>query len=130
MYKCKHFGIKELVSKKVYEDRGTKAWGLLDERALKTLDALRDRFGSTTVNDWSWGGANQYRGFREPGCSVGRQYSQHRFGRGFDCSFRDIKAEAVQQYILDNPDHFPLISSIEVGVSWLHFDVRNYGPGC
>jgi len=129
MYKCKHFGIKELVSKKVYEDRGTKAWGLLDERALKTLDALRDRFGSTTVNDWSWGGANQYRGFREDGCGVGAEYSQHKYGRAKDCTFRDVSAEVVRQYILDNPDEFPYISSIEMGVSWLHFGVGNHGPG-
>lgn len=128
MYKCKYFGIKELVSKKVFEDRGDKAWALLDERALKTIDALRDRFGSTTVNDWPWGGANQYRGFREGDCSVGAQYSQHKFGRAFDCIFRDISAEAVRRYILENPEEFPFISSIEMGVSWLHFDVRNHGP--
>ncbi len=37
MFKCKHFGIKELVSKKVFSDRGNKAWALLDDRALRTL---------------------------------------------------------------------------------------------
>ena len=125
MFKCKHFGIKELVSKKVFSDRGNKAWALLDDRALRTLDALRERFGSITVNDWQWGGTNQYRGLREPDCQIGAAYSQHRFGRAFDCVFRDTTAQAVREFILDNPGEFPYLSAIEMGTSWLHFDVRN-----
>jgi hypothetical protein len=124
-FTCDHFGIKELVSRAVYADRGEKAWSLLDERALKTLDQLREKFGPVTVNDWSWGGANEYRGYREPSCGIGAQYSQHRFGRGFDCSFRNVSADQVRDYILSNPEEFLFITSIEMNVSWLHFDVRN-----
>jgi len=129
MYKCQFFKIQELVSSAVYDDRGQKAWSLLDERALKTLDKLREVFGSVTVNDWLWGGSNEFRGFREPSCKVGAKYSQHRFGRAFDCKFRSVSADEVREYILQNPNEFPYIASIEMNVSWLHFDVRNYGPG-
>jgi len=129
MYKCQFFDIKELVSSRVFDDRGQKAWALLDERALKTLDKLREVFGPVTINDWSWGGSNEFRGYREPDCRIGAKYSQHRFGRAFDCIFRDISADEVREYILQNPGEFPYITSIEMNVSWLHFDVRNYGPG-
>lgn len=128
MYQCEHFNIKELVSQNVYADRGQKAWQLLDERALKTIDKLRKVFGPTTINDWQWGGANEYRGFREPECKIGAQYSQHRFGRAFDCHFRDVPARQAREYILQHLKEFPYITSLEMNVRWLHFDVRNYGP--
>ncbi|MEH6347773.1 MAG: hypothetical protein V7785_21945 [Bermanella sp.] len=130
MFKCKQpIGIKELVSRRVFEDRGEKAWALLDERALKTLDQLREKFGPITINDWSWGGSNEYRGFREPDCKIGAGYSQHRFGRAFDCQFNGVSAFEVRKQILSNPQDFPFITSLEMNVSWLHFDVRNYAHG-
>ncbi len=128
MYICRHFNIKELVSQAVYADRGEKAWQLLDERALKTIDKLRDVFGSVTINDWQWGGENEYRGLRESSCTIGAKYSQHRFGRAFDCHFRNVSADSVREYILQHPLEFPFICSLEMNVTWLHFDVRNYGP--
>lgn len=127
MYKCKHFTIKELVSKDLYLDRGERAWALLDERALIMLDRLRGKFGTMIVNDWAFGGKNEYRGFREPSCLVGAQYSQHRFGRAFDCSFSHISADEVREYILSHPEEFEYIKAVEMNVNWLHFDVRNNG---
>ena len=128
MYICRHFNIKELVSQAVYAERGEIAWQLLDERALKTIDKLRDVFGSVTINDWQWGGVNEYRGLRESSCTIGAKYSQHRFGRAFDCHFRNVSADSVREYILQHPEEFPFICSLEMNVTWLHFDVRNYGP--
>jgi len=125
MYTCTHFGIKELVDKETYSIRGEKAWALLDERALRTLDKLRETFGSTIVNDWSWGGSNQWRGLRTDKSKYYSPYSQHSFGRAFDCIFKHHTAEEVRNYIKENRDEFPYITSMEDGVSWLHFDVRN-----
>jgi len=51
MYKCDHFKIQELVSPGVYKDRGDKAWELLDDRLLMTLDKLRERYGPIIVNN-------------------------------------------------------------------------------
>jgi hypothetical protein len=51
MYKCNHFSVHELVPRSVFEKRGERAWQLLDERLLITLDRLRERYGSTTVNN-------------------------------------------------------------------------------
>ena len=52
MYQCNHFAIHELVPPQVFEARGEKAWELLDERLLTTLDRLRTRFGPVTVNNY------------------------------------------------------------------------------
>lgn len=125
MYKCRHFSVKEFVPEYIYIARGEKAWELLDERMLMTCDALRDRYGAIIVNDWAWGGSNQWRGLRTENCPVGTIYSQHRLGRASDNNFQDIDAESVRKDILDNPNLFPYITFIELGTVHLHFDVRN-----
>jgi hypothetical protein len=125
MYRCKHFGIQELVPPKVYEDRGSKAWELLDDRLLKTVDALRERFGACIINNWSFGGSYSESGLRTPESKHYRPYSQHSFGRAADCKFK-VDIEIIRQYILSNPDSFEYINFVELDTpSWLHIDVRN-----
>lgn len=122
-----NFKTQELVSKKTYYAFNGKRdflLGLFNPKALITLQALRNKFGPTTVNNWHTGGGNQYRGYRELDCIIGAMYSQHKLGNGFDCSFKHFSAEQVREYILANPDEFPHITAIEGKVSWLHFDVR------
>jgi hypothetical protein len=125
MYKCKYFKLKELVPPKIFDKYGERAWGFLDDRALITIDALRKKFGKITINDYSWGGPNKYRGFRPYNSNVGAIYSQHKFGRAFDCVFVSITAEEVRVYIKENPEEFPYVNSMEEDVTWLHFDCRN-----
>ena len=128
MYRCKHFDIKELVPPHIFEQRGEKAWELLDERALRTLDSLRDKFGPITVNNWAFGGDRKWSGLRTPESPYYSETSQHSYGRAFDCIFHKKEAEEVRQYLLKNRDEFPAITSIELDVSWLHFDCRNCTP--
>ena len=127
MYICKHFVIEELVSPQTHKDRGEKAWQLLDDRMLITLDRLREKYGRMTVNSWKWGGNREWSGLRTADSPYFSKYSQHSFGRAADIIFNDITAEEVRQDILDNPDDptFEFINSIELGVSWLHMDCRN-----
>ncbi|TCI01695.1 hypothetical protein EZV61_17140 [Corallincola luteus] len=127
MYKCKHFQIHELVPKSVFNKRGEKAWQLLDDRLLITLDRLREKFGSMTVNNYYWQGDREWSGLRTSDSPYYSPFSQHSFGRAADCLFQDHYAESIRQQILAAPGQheFELIGSIELDVSWLHFDVRN-----
>lgn len=129
MYRCKHFGIKELVSSETYKDRGEAAWELLDPEALKVLDHLREEFGPTTCNDWSWGGRFQNRGFRDSNTTVGATYSQHKMGRGFDVHFKNITVDAAREKLLDlikkKDKRFLAIKGIGINSGFLHFDTRN-----
>ncbi len=127
MYKCKNFIIEELVSPQAFKDRGQKAWQLLDDRMLITLDRLREKYGSMTVNNWKWGGDREWSGLRTSDSPYFSKYSQHSFGRAADVIFKTVTAEKVRQDMLANPDDatFEYINSIELGVSWLHFDIRN-----
>lgn len=92
-----------------------------------TIDALREKYGSITINDWSYGGTNESRGLRTPESKYYSPYSQHSFGRAMDLIFKYTTAEQVRQDILANPNDpaFIYITSFEEGTSWLHIDVRN-----
>ena len=127
MYKCNHFKIQELVPPKVYKTCKNKAWRLLDDRVLITLDRLRERYGPITVNNWHSGKDREWSGLRTPDSPYYSANSQHTFGRAADCLFSRTDAESVRQDILAAPvdKDFELIGSLELGVSWLHFDVRN-----
>lgn len=127
MYKCSHFRIQELVPPKVFEARGEKAWELIDERVLITLDRLRERYGPITVNNWHAGKEREWSGLRTPDSPYFSAASQHTFGRAADCIFHRTDAESVRHNLLADQDDpaFELITSIELGVSWFHFDVRN-----
>jgi len=125
-YRPNHFKLEELIPPETWQALGRKAWLVLDPRALFTLDQLREAFGVCIVNTWHEGGMLKYRGFRPPECKVGAHYSQHRFGRGFDCTFRQ-SSEIVRQTIMEHRDQFPYLTTLESDVSWVHFDIRDHG---
>jgi len=131
MYIPKHFKTYELVPEDFYAEhkhKRNKILWIFDDRGLWTIDQLQERYGTAHMNNWYWGGRHQYRGYRPPSCKIGADWSQHRYGRGFDLKFEDVKAEDVRQDILNN-SHDPIfehITCIEMKVSWLHIDFRNW----
>ena len=127
MYKCEHFKIQELVPPSIYKIYGEFAWHFFDDRALITLDRLRDKYGPTVVNNWHIKGNRQWSGLRTPESPDYSPGSQHTFGRAFDCIFKEVSADQVRKDLLDNPEDltFKLITAVEAEVWWFHFDVRN-----
>jgi len=140
MYKTKKFQLYELLPKDYYyiHKHNPRAWLIFDPWALITLDALRDLYGKAYVNDWWWGGDNQYRGFRpevcldENGDSLGEMLSQHKYGRAFDEMFVKYYASEVRDqirgmsYAERKRESLHHITAIEDKVDWFHFDVRNH----
>ena len=128
MYIPEYFDVRELVSPITFQQRREKSLLLLDDRALVTLDRLRERYGVLTVNNWHLGGSREWSGLRTKESPYFSQYSQHTFGRAFDCIFKEVSANEVRQDIIagyDSDQDFEFINAIELGTSWLHFDVRN-----
>lgn len=148
-YIPKHFAIEEIFPPEVVEEHlengivKENIWRIIDERVLITADNLRERFGTMVVNDYLWGGKNKYRGFRpvkslvdvdyfrryrELKVSWSSFYSQHCFGRAIDCKFKNATAEEVREDIRKNPYDlsYHLITAVEDGVGWLHFDIRSW----
>lgn len=127
-------------------DLSSHIWRLMDSRVLWTAVELRKQFGTMIVNNYSWGGANKNRGYRDPISLIDQDYfkrtgiiraswssftSQHCFGNALDSSFKNHLAEDVRQYIIANSgnDSFKFITAIEKEVEWVHFDTRNFKNG-
>jgi hypothetical protein len=130
MYIPEKFELYEWLPKDFYNANinhyGDMLWLMFDERLLWTYDQLRKRYGRIILNDWFWGGNNQYRGWRPFDCPKGAKLSQHKWGRAGDSIFLRL-AEEIRQDIMrnQNDDEFQYISVIEKDVSWLHIDCRN-----
>jgi len=127
----KHFKAQELVPPSVFDIRGDKSIQLFDVNALKLLDWLRDRYGSATVNNWSWGGNFSQSGLRTVEHygsfeKYNKSFSQHKYGRAFDVKFKSKTAEEVRTDLKAMWELKGLGFSItlEDDVSWLHVDTR------
>jgi len=105
-----------------------KLWGVFDDRLLYSMDRLRKRYGPLVANDWYWGGRNQFRGWRPTDCGIGAEWSQHKYGRAIDLKPVKVSVDQIRADILGNPfcEDFKFITCVEMGVSWLHMDVRNH----
>lgn len=136
----KYFKLQELVPNHIYNLRGEKAWELLDQRALLTLQWLREQLGECVVNNWHVGGQYSQSGLRthefhqqdgitnmkDAKIKMNDSMSQHKYGRAFDCKFKRYTADQAREWIKENwhKSGLPWAITLEEDVSWLHFDVR------
>lgn len=127
MYKCEYFIIQELVPRHVYEDRGEKAWELLDRSMLIGMDEMRTEHGRIVVNNWHRGGNREWCGLRTYGCPHYSKYSQHPLGKATDSLFLDTTVSIVRDDIIEHPGKFG-VCAVELDVTWLHSDWRNCEP--
>lgn len=132
-YIPKHFRIEELVPPHMVQQASRapeQLFILFDVYALQTLEALRHRYGPVTINNWHMGGSRSLSGWRPFDCSTGAPLSQHKFGRAFDCLFRDATPKEVRYDIINRQDDaaFAHINRIEAfeGMNWFHFDTGNH----
>lgn len=129
--RSKHFKIQELVPKVIFDAKGEKAWQLIDSRLVEMVDLIKERFpkGTMTINNWLWDGNREWSGLRVAGSPYYSWTSQHSFGRAIDAVFSHYSIDEVREDILNNPDIYKYIKGVELGVSWLHIDVRNVEGG-
>lgn len=122
-YYPKYFDVKELVSERMYKFYGVLALAFLDKWLLKDIDNLRSYIGSPFyVNNWSYGGTADSRGYRDPYDPEGAILSQHKFGRAIDFTVKGMEAEEVRQVIIKNKNDYPNIYRLEKKVNWVHAD--------
>ena len=122
----KYFYLDEYIPKTLYEIKSEdELLKLLDPRLLEMDFKLREIFGVCIINNWMVGGTRQWSGLRTPDSPYYKPHSQHSFGRASDKIFRDVSAEEVRAFIIKHQAMFPYIRGIEMGVSWVHTDVRD-----
>lgn len=125
MRQSKHFTLKELVPREVYEQYGKEAWKLFDEKLISTIDFLREAFNvPIIINGWQWNGQNQYRGYRPENCKIGAENSAHKGGMAVDMTIEGITANEARKWLKENQSKLPHDIRCEDGVDWLRIDTR------
>lgn len=121
-----NFYLHEFIPKKQFDELGNMSIILIDQRIFSIAQAVRNKFGTITINDWYWDGKRNYSGWRPDFPDVGAKYSQHKFGRAIDMLPKDCTAEEIRQSIKKNEAYWYQqgIRVIENNVSWLHVDIR------
>ena len=123
-----YFQIHELVPQALFETvHEDILWCMIDDKLIDTIDAIKKKFplGSMTINNYYWGGDRGWSGVRTKESPWYSDKSQHTRGKAIDAIFSQYTTEEVRSYILANPEEFPHVKGVELGVSWLHIDVRD-----
>lgn len=117
----KHFDAEELLPKGV-------TWNnQIDPKLLILIEQIRVLLGvPCTINNWSTGGDRQWCGLRTENCTIGAVHSQHRLGKAADLHPEGMTADDARVLVKKAVDTraLPLLGGCELGVNWLHVDVR------
>jgi hypothetical protein len=145
LYKCRHFGLAEIVCPHILKAHGEQAWQFFDPQLLMTIDLLRDQFGVPIYGN-NYDMLNDHRtelglplftqrGLRCVLCQLVQDaivakrcyMSAHITGQAFDGDVKGMTAVQVRQWILANQIKLPFPVTIEKGVNWLHIATRDGG---
>lgn len=125
-YKTTNFIVQELVTPKTYEKLGEYAFKLFEEKALQSLDKLRDDYGKALkINDWSSGGKYSESGLRDIHTSTGASRSAHKFGYAFDLKHYDgSNIKPLQDFIKKVGASYGIkrVEAFSHTPSWVHVE--------
>lgn len=133
MYKCRYFGIKELVSKIVYDKFGEGAWMFFDPDTLSDLDTIREaNGGSIIINNWYNGGTLSQCGLRSNMDPLVKEkktlyVSSHMMGKGFDLHDglgRNSRLFGIIENLIKQKKlkKFRRLENIKDTPTWVHVD--------
>ena len=141
MYIPVRFKAYELVDKATYDVIGADAFNMIDPRLLEFIDALSfalERHHKRRIrlicNNWYWHKDPtatdyfQWRGLRTKMYHVYSRTSYHskKPCQALDMHSPDISSTALIDFVLTNQDEdwCKSIGGVEMGVNWLHADLR------
>lgn len=125
--KSKYFKLHEFLPKELYEKYGERGWRYVDERLIITMDILKEHFnlGTIQINNYYFGGDREHSSIRTPSSPYYSVGSMHTYARAIDFVCSDYSAQEVRNYIIGHPHVFKYVRGLELGVSWVHLDIRN-----
>lgn len=137
----KQFAISELCPPNAVKRWGDGAIMLMNPLLMLSLAQIRKRHGRLRMNSsrlgftqrgmrtWHmWTADKGTTGFMAELSRLRKyaeSFSSHKRGDAMDFDPLDTTIEAVIEDIRANPDLYPFIHFVEVGVNWVHIDVRN-----
>lgn len=140
IYKCKHFGIKELVSRKVYNAfikyGEAFIWGFFDAEILQDVDLIRETWGKPIIiNDWAFGGSLEQCGLRSNIEQLTKDHTAkgvpylggHNLAKGFDFHDKAGDNKGLYEHICNLARQGRLkklrrVENIASTPTWVHAD--------
>lgn len=131
--KCTHFGIKELVSKVVYNKFGEGAWMFFSPEVVSDLDTIREANGAgIIINNWASGGSLSQCGLRTNMDPLVKDkktlyVSAHILGKGFDLHDSLNRNMRLYNIVIDLINKgklktFRRVENIKNTPGWVHVD--------
>ena len=131
--KCTHFGIKELVSKVVYNKFGEGAWMFFSPETVSDLDTIREANGAgIIINNWASGGSLSQCGLRTNMDPLVKDkktlyVSAHILGKGFDLHDSLNRNMRLYNIVIDLINKgklktFRRVENIKNTPGWVHVD--------
>ena len=117
----KHFDVDELLPQNFTDAK------VLSPKLLILIDEVRELLGvPCTINNYATGGDRQWCGYRTPECTIGAPHSYHKLGMAADLHPKGMTADDGRLLIRKAvaAGMLPLLGGVELGVSWIHIDVR------
>lgn len=133
----------ELIPKVVYNNRRLRNEWFIPKKTMKVQQDIRKLYGPLYLNTWWNGGRFHHRGYRQPDCPDGSQYSRHKFADAGDNVPIDCQAfEIIDDIIMfnkairaGNPNKIKIpwfayqITCVEYSIKgvrpgWAHWDLR------
>lgn len=131
MYKCKYFGIKELVSPVVYNKFGENSWMFFDQHFLEDLDLIRSTWQSAIIIN-SWASNLKQCGLRSNMDDLvknqkGLYLSSHTMGKGadlHDCNNQNAKLHSHVCSLINNGKLKKIrrVENLKNTPTWVHVD--------
>lgn len=133
IYKCEHFGIKELVSPIVYNKWGEQAWMFFNPLVLEDLDTIRETWGSSIIiNNWATGGNLKQCGLRSNMDDMVKAkktlyLSAHCLACGFDLHAGNglnnkLWSHCYQLILHKKLKTFKRLEDLKLTTGWVHID--------
>ena len=131
--KCTHFGIKELVSKVVYNKFGEGAWMFFSPEVVSDLDTIREANGAgIIINNWASGGSLSQCGLRTNMDPLVKDkktlyVSAHILGKGFDLHDSLNRNMRLYNIVIDLINKgklktFRRVENLKNTPGWVHVD--------
>lgn len=132
IYKPDYITLEEIVPPEEFQKYGLRLWNYFDPHVLRAQDLLRKYFGKCTLNNWKWGGALKFRGYRPPSYVLCGALSTHRIFKGLDSHFENVHSDEVREYLIKTNGINGLVTRIEMPtddkpMSWVHMDTLYTG---
>lgn len=95
----KNFVLQEFVPHSVFNYFLDRSKRFITKDLVNMAQALRDRFGPLTINNWHVGGRFLDSGYRAPNCKIGSKTSAHRRGMAIDIKSNRLSSVEIQEDI-------------------------------